>query len=282
MMADLEGIEIIHRFNILRASSSLSQIKWFKENNKKVILTPIYWNMSEFLAYYSPERLKFWNYEQKKRQEILNMVDYLAPNGKSELLMMQRDFNFNLDYNYIYNGVEKFFESDNDYEKRKYILAVGRIHPRKNQLRMIRAVKELKLPVFFIGKINDRNYFRRCEKEAKGSMIKFFNEVPREDLKNYYKNCRVHMMVSWYDTPGLVNLEAGLAGSNLVLTDRGTTKDYFKDLAFYSSPLNIDLIKEKVKKAYYKDPENKIKKLILENYTWDKIAIELKELYKEI
>ncbi len=278
---DLQGFDLVHCFNMLRANSCLRQCKWFKKNNIFTILTPIYWDLSEYLRYYSPERLNFWYSEEKKRQEILKLVDYLAPNAENEFLLMKRNFNFELSYSYVYNGVEEEFLSKKEFFSKKYILSVGRIHPRKNQLNMIKAVKGLNKPVLFIGRINDRNYLRRCKEEADQN-INFLEEIPRPQLKDYYNKTRVHLMVSWYDTPGLVNLEAGLAGSNLLLTDRGTTQDYFQNFAYYSSPLDINDIRKKINTAYSIPPENELQKIILEKYTWNKIALKLKKTYENI
>ncbi|MGM0409902.1 MAG: glycosyltransferase family 4 protein [Bacillota bacterium] len=278
---DLKEYDLIHVFNILRVHSCLKQCKYFHKKNSTIILTPIYWDLLEYLSNYSPERIKYWLNEEKKRQEILNLIDYLAPNAEGEYLIMKNNFNFSLPHTCIYNGVEKDFLFKNNFSEKKYILVVGRIHPRKNQLNMIRAVKGLALPVLIIGKVNDKNYFRRCKKESKGENITFIEEMPRLELKKYYKKCRVHMMVSWYDTPGLVNLEAALAGANLLITNRGTTKDYFKDLVYYSSPLAINDIRKKLKIAY-NEQNNNLQKYVFENFNWEKIAIKLKNLYKNL
>lgn len=279
---DLSGIDLVHSFNFLRARFSLSQCKWFKANNMRVVLTPVYWNLEEYLSFNSPERLAVWAVEQKRRQKIIDLVDHLAPNGEKELMFIKKDFKFDISHTFIYNGVYKEFLNKNPFNKRENILSVGRIHPRKNQLNMIKAVKKLKLPVIFIGRVNDRNYFKRCVREAEGSLINFRSEMPQSELKKYYKRSRLHMMVSWYDTPGLVNLEAGLSGCNLVLTDRGTTTDYFGEAAFYSSPRDLNSIAQNVKKAYYLPPDSQIQEMILNNYTWKIISAVLKNMYLDL
>ena len=51
-------------------------------------------------------------------------------------------------------------------------------------------------------------------------------ELPHEDLAPYYASCKVHALVSWMETTGLSSLEAEVMGANLVITDKGDTRDY--------------------------------------------------------
>ena len=276
---DLAGYDLVHCFNMLRIETCLVQCKWVKNKKIPLILTPVYWDLEEYLANNYPERLKWWEMQQKKRCELLQMVDLLAPNAESEYRQIEKNFSIQLPWNIIHNGVEKdYILSRNITEKRDIVLAVGRIHPRKNQLNMIKALKDTGIPLVFIGKVNDKQYYRRCQQEADEN-IKFIDEVDRSWLKEYYLRAKTHLMVSWYDTPGLVNLEAGLADCDLVVSSRGTAYDYFGDKAAYCGPTEIDKIRATVLKSYYKENDRGLRSHILNNYTWNKIALKTRNIY---
>jgi glycosyltransferase involved in cell wall biosynthesis len=280
----LKKYDLVHCFNMLRIDSCISQCRWVKDRGKPLILTPIYWDMQEYLAYNYPDKLKWWNLQQKKRYKLLKMIDLLAPNGEREYKQIKKKFSLSLPYKIIYNGVEEdYIKKKPEYLrgiKRDIILSVGRNHPRKNQLNMIKALNKTKVPIVFIGNVNDRQYYRLCQEEA-NECIKFIDHIDREKLKEYYLRAKTHLMVSWYDTPGLVNLEAGLAGCNLVVTSRGTTYEYFKDKASYCAPNDLEQIRRKVEKSFVDNTERKIASYILSNFTWEKIALNTRNIYSE-
>ena len=65
---------------------------------------------------------------------------------------------------------------------------------------------------------------------------------------------KVNVLTSWVETPGLVSLEAAYAGCNLVVSDKGSVRDYFKNFAFYCDPSNIKNIKNTTKTLFlYRD-----------------------------
>jgi len=161
------------------------------------------------------------------------------------------------------------------------ILCVGRIHPRKNQLNLIKALKGTNLPLNFVGDINDYNYYRKCLKAASGENISFLGKKKIYDLIKLYQLAKVHVLPSWYDTPGLVNLEAGLSGCNLVTTERGSAREYLNNYALYCEPDNLNDIRNKVITAYYRKRNNALQNIILNRYSWAQIAEQTLKIYSE-
>jgi glycosyltransferase involved in cell wall biosynthesis len=82
------------------------------------------------------------------------------------------------------------------------------------------------------------------------------------------------------ETPGLSSLEAAVMGSNIVVTKKGDTEEYFEDFAFYCEPDDIMSIKIAIEKAYNTQFNPKLKEKILNNYTWEKTAEKTAEAYK--
>ena len=89
-------------------------------------------------------------------------------------------------------------------------------------------------------------------------------------------------MLGKNETPGIVNLEAGLAGANLVVGDCMPVKEYLKEYALYCDYTSITDIKDKVIKAYNSERDDKTRIFIEENYTWDVVAKKTLQAYKNI
>jgi glycosyltransferase involved in cell wall biosynthesis len=153
-----------------------------------------------------------------------------------------------------------------------FLLGVGRICRRKNQLNLIRAARRLKLPLVLIGPLNDSNYYQECRREAVGQKVLFIDTLTPPELASAYAAAKVHALVSWYDTPGLVSLEAALAGCTIVSTNRGSAREYFGELAYYCNPDDLDSIIEAIANAWKTEKDFRLQQLVLENYTWEKTA----------
>ncbi|MEM2175143.1 MAG: glycosyltransferase, partial [Candidatus Micrarchaeia archaeon] len=91
----------------------------------------------------------------------------------------------------------------------------------------------------------------------------------------------VFLLPSYYETPGIAALEAGLAGAKILITKYGGTKEYFKDYAFYLNPYSKKDIERKLALALKKEKNNLLREYLRNNYTWDRIALKLVRIYEE-
>lgn len=225
------------------------------------------------------------------QKKIIKMVDVFLPNSDSEMRRVAKDFNLK-NYNYVSvaNAVDinKFnYDSvivDPKLEKfRDCVLCVSRIEGRKNQLNIIRACKDLPYTFVFIGKPgpNFKKYFEQCKQEANQNTY-FLGQIAHEQLPQFYKLAKVHILASWMETPGLSSLEAGVMKTNIVVTKKGDTEDYFKQYAFYCEPDNLDSIRQAVKDAYNAAFDENFLSCIKENYTWEDTAKQTLLGYKSV
>ena len=117
---------------------------------------------------------------------------------------------------------------------------------------------------------NQMGYFREMNKIMESEPnFTHIEQIENEKLYSLYKVCRVSALPSWLDTPGLVSLEAGAMGCNLVVSTRGSTKEYFNDFAEYCEPDDLNSIRSAVERAYDKERNNELQQHVLENYTWE-------------
>ena len=215
-------------------------------------------------------------------KKICELTDVFLPNSNSEMERLKKKFKLrNVNFVIVPNAVDldlfnyQKVSVDREIEKRykNCILCVGRIEELKSQLTLVKAVKNLPYKLVIIGKPsqNHLKYYKEILKEVKNTKnVEILDYVPHEKLPQYYKVAKVHALVSWFETTGLVSLEAGAMKCNLVISKKGDTYDYFKDYAFYCEPDNIDSIRKALISAYELPFNENLYKLIVNNYTWEK------------
>ena len=71
-------------------------------------------------------------------------------------------------------------------------------------------------------------------------------------------------------------------GCNLVITEKGDTREYFENFAFYCDPYSVDSIREAIIKAYQTPVNQALRERIMNNFTWDKAAEKTLEGYRKI
>src|SRR5690606_1253516 len=160
------------------------------------------------------------------------------------------------------------------------ILSVARIEGRKSTLNLIKAVVD-KYPLVLIGnKTKNDPSFIRAVYDAAGPNVHFMCPIAYDKLPVFYKLARVHALVSWMETPGLSSLEAAAMGTNIVITDKGDTRDYFEQYAFYCDPGDVKSIRDAIDKAYEAPFNNELKEKIYKQYVWEETAKKTLEGYK--
>ena len=147
----------------------------------------------------------------------------------------------------------------------------------------MRAARQLPYNFVFIGKAgaNFSGYMSRCQEEG-ASNCEFLGQIDHEQLPQFYKLCKVHILASWMETPGLSSLEAGVMHSNVVVTKKGDTEDYFGDMAFYCEPDDVDSIRTAIEEAYNTPFIQPLAETIKKNYKWEDTARETLKGYKRI
>ena len=202
--------------------------------------------------------------------------------------------NFNISRNKVFpvpHGVdERFMYAKPNLFVKKYglkdfVLYVGRIDIRKNVLNLIRALKNTAIDLVIIGKAepDQQAYFEKCKKES-SKKVHFLGQFPHESklLESAYAAAKVVTLPADYETPGLVGLEAGLARANVVITSRGSTKEYYNKYVWYVNPEDMKDIKVKLLQAHKAEKSDKLRNHIKKNFLWDKVAKITLEGYKQV
>lgn len=296
----LSDYDILHVFGSLKDCAGLIAVA--KKNGLKVCVSSIFWtdirrfmgdvslkNKILSLAHHMMKRV--FPYFPSGRREVLASADLILPNSESEASQIQKYFAIAKDkFLVVPNGVEERFkdarpdEFIKKYDVKDFILYVGRIEPRKNQLNFIRAMKGFrKCPIVFVGDyaLEHKEYYDLCLKEKDGNML-FLGHIDHESslFASLYAAAKIFCLTSWFETPGLAALEASLAGRNIVITPYGSTKDYFQDLVLYACPHKLSDIRSKVESALDKPYDNALRRRVMKDFLWDNAASKTLEAYK--
>lgn len=147
-------------------------------------------------------------------------------------------------------GPEAFVK---EYGVSDFVLCVGRFESRKNQLMLLKALENSELTVVFAsgGFTYQPDYTEAIRSFKRKGRTIVLDRLSPEMLSSAYAACRVHVLASWFELPGLVSLEAAAHGKNVVATRTGTTADYLGSSAFYCLPWDEDSIEAAVSAAYY-------------------------------
>jgi glycosyltransferase involved in cell wall biosynthesis len=306
-----ENYDLLHFFNIIRPADILYH---YKKAKKPFVVSTILCSYSEYDKYHrkgigalfsflpsdSIEYVKtigrwilgkdhlasmeyLWKGQRKGINEILRNTNMILPNSESEYRRVVQNYPAKVQYKVVPNGIDpKQFQFNPAVKKEEdLVICVARIEGRKNHLNLIKALNNTRFRLLIIGTHapNQAAYYNEC-REIAAPNVKFLDRIPLNELVVWYQLARVHILPSWFETTGLSSLEAAVMGCNIVITDKGDTREYFGDDAFYCEPSNPESILHAVEAAAKAPLNQRLRNKILEQYTWKQAAIQTLKAYQ--
>ncbi|MBN2459689.1 glycosyltransferase family 4 protein, partial [Candidatus Woesearchaeota archaeon] len=189
-------------------------------------------------------------------------------------------------------GLKKKHNLGND----KVLFHVGSVCPRKNQLGIIKSLKDImkerNIRLLYAGGIIDNEYFQEIQAYVKNEGIErnviYLGEVkPGKDLNEYYNLADAFIFHSTSEAFGLVPLEALSAGNPVFMSEN--LKNYFypkssTDGFIYFNEKNA---KQIIKKYFFDDKfikraSKEALEYIRKNFSWDAVAEKHLALFEKI
>lgn len=169
---------------------------------------------------------------------------------------------------------------------RPFLLGVGRIEVRKNQIMMAEIAKRVKVPVVLVGHIGSQVYANMVLEAGDGFAHLFDRVEPHsQDLLWLYQNCAAFLSLSWAEGASLSALEAAASGAPLVLSDTSSEREYFEDIARFTGPLNIETAVTQVEAAALpRDADSRQAQhdLVAARFSWDTHIAALAAIYETL
>lgn len=215
--------------------------------------------------------------------EILKHTRVILPNSYSEMNRFKADFpSCEIPFTVVPNGINlDFLKNVKKAEKENVIVCAARFERLKNQLSLIQATRDLNARLVLIGKPspNQEDYFQMCKAKAHKN-VEFISHLPQNELFDILSMAKVHALPSWFETTGLVSLEAAYLDCSIVVTRKGDQSEYFEGCAHFCDPDNLESIKAAINAALLDEPSKALKDKIETNLNWTNAANISLEVYK--
>lgn len=283
---DYSDYDIIHLFSLMTLGETYKYYRIARQYKKMIVLSPIYQDLRKYYNHIGDiEGLRLWKQCTTYRAEILKGCKMIYPSSYMEQQCLEEQFNVMNDCRVIYNGVEAedeetpLYSLKERYKLDSYALAVGKVCQSKNQLTLVKICSDLGIKLVLIGRVEDKQYFRECMKYKNAVYLGFMDSY---NIYNAYRFAKLHVLASYIEATGLSTLEAAASGCNIVSTSEGYIREYLGDKATYCNPYNEQSIFEAVDKGYRQNKSSQLKKMVKENFSWEKCVEELYESYQNM
>ncbi len=298
---DLAGYDLVHIFNTQVIGEPVRQAIRARSWGLPVILSPIYWNPTGFRAATHPDADKGTvetanDLAERALQRLtLGAAAVLLPNSQAEAAQISTTFpNVPGRIQVVPNAVDTVFATgdgarfcaQHGVTMRGFVLCAGRKEALKNQLGLIRACRQLSLPLVLIGQENAAAaaYIAECRALAADAPapVIFLPNLGPADLADAYTAARVHVQPSFYETVGLSSLEAALGGCNIVATRSSGVAEYLGDRAWYCDPTTTTGIAEPLSAAWAAPLDTALGQRVAAEHTWRHAAVVTLHAYEEV
>ena len=293
---DLSEYDLVHLFNTELVEPTFRHTLRARAAGLPIVLTPIFWRPPlEDESFAAFERRNLARRDDVMRHVAIGLADALTPPSRIELDRITAGFPAVPQVREVVPvGVDAVFGAG-DGERfcmrhrvplRGFVLCVGRLEARKNQLRLIEACHRLDAPLVLIGAEYDdrREYASACREQAErlGVDVRFLSFVTQEEVVDAYAAARVHALPSLWETVGLSSLEAAAGGCNVVSTQNCGVREYVGARAWYCDPESVDSIRAAVAAALAAPLGDRLRDEIVSRYPWSIAAEKLGALYESV
>jgi glycosyltransferase involved in cell wall biosynthesis len=161
-----------------------------------------------------------------------------------------------------------------------FVLCVGAVDSRKNQLLLAEALRETSLRLVLVGPSFERDYLDLCT--SLGAV--HIDRLPRDVVFSCYHAARAHVLPSFAEGSALANLEAAAARCPVVVSNRTSEFEYYLDLAYYCDPASVDSIRTATLAAAASRGHERWDRLAerIATYTWDRMARATLATYEQL
>ena len=323
---DISDYDLIHAFNVWNPKSAMNLLKTAKSLDKCLVFSTIYLDLAErggfsgavvraFLDSESPEEIdeklaalrenKIIGadlYKQRREtipgyyakvKKMVELADHVILLSNKERQLLEAVGAKLKSSSIVRNpvNIEVFKDADpslfqTQYNVKDYVLCVGRIEDRKNQLMLVHALRNRNIPIVLVGHSSDKRYFGLIQ-EIAGENLKIIDRLPpqSEILASAFAGARVFILPSWAEGASLAVLEAAASGANLVLSDRSSESEYFGDYARFCDPGDPKSIEAAVMEAYDNplSPEQRKQQqaYVEREFSWETYTRSTIEAYKQ-
>lgn len=257
-------------------------------NNKPFVLTPH--GMFEPWLWkqgYLKKKIYF-NFISKPYFKKANVIHAITEDERDNLSKLFRGNRIEVIPNLISSAsIPKLMEEDHH---DKYILFLGRIHPKKGidmLIKSLSTVSDKKIKLKIAGPKND--YVEKLESLVRelllNDRVEFLGMVKGREKFQLYKNAHVFVAPSHSEVVGMVNLEAAIVGTAVITTfQTGLLKGWNKNGGMLINPIQEELNSALEEACSWSADEShdrgkQIQRYVMQNYSWENNKYRWIDLY---
>ena len=279
---ELDEFSVVHFFSTVSGSEHFC--RYVTRRGLPLVISSSLWVTEETRDQYPMADIQY----------LLSLADVIVTNSDMESRQLATMFGLpEARFLTVYNGIDPDFARPfspglfrGQYpELERFVLNVGNIEPRKNQLGLIRAMQMAypDYPLVLIGQVRDRDYSRQCFEEG-GQTLRYLGPLPHdaELMRSAMAACDLFVIPSTLETPSLAALEAAAQGARIAITEVGSTREYFRDLVHYLDPGDQNSIIAAIGAGLTAPHDTALGNLIRHSYTWKNVIAPLATCYREL
>jgi len=274
----LDAVDVVHFFSCI--GGSIHFCNYVRQRGLPLVITSSLWIDEATKHLYPIDEIR----------SQLALADVIVSNSRAECDALAQVLGLcRGQFMPVMNGVDRRFaipHDSNEFRKKygidgPFVLNVGNIERRKNQLNLVRALAGHDLPLVIIGHVREPDYAERVCAEAAGC-THFLGSLGHDDplLASAYAACAVFALPSICETPGLAALEAAAAGAPMVVTREGSAREYFSDMCRYVDPTEPADIARGIDEALAAGPYPTLSAHVIENFAWPVVTGALPDVYR--
>lgn len=176
-----------------------------------------------------------------------------------------------------------------DLLRKKFILTVGHMEPRKNYNRLIKAFEKInssdEIKLVIVGK-QAHDFKETLHLIVQNPNVIYMNFVSDALLNWLYRNARLFVFPSYYEGFGFPPLEAAAHGTVSAVSNISSMPEVCGDAVLYFDPYNIDDIADKINQLLNDEElQNSLSSNLerqLDKFSWRKNAEETLKVYQDV
>ncbi|MEI9894330.1 MAG: glycosyltransferase [Chthoniobacter sp.] len=297
------GFDLVHLFNTTRIHETLLQFEQARAHNVPMVVSTIWHSTAEMRKFYAHLRGWPWfpltayqsakeaGYARRSRlpihwpsvlsframqRRVVREADAVLPNSDAELALLHSELGvkpraaFVVPNGFTFAGVPALGGA-----ARRDVLCVGRVEPRKNQLGVIRAFKRLprgthRLRLFGAMSEAHGEYAAQVRAELVPGWVEYAGLVSQTELAGEMARSAVVVLASFFETCGLVVLEALACGASACVTQSPCLQGYYGQRVDYCDPYDEASIAAGLTAALQRAPEDHTE--FLSGFSWERAA----------
>ncbi len=290
---DLKDFDILHIFKLDSASKQL--VDYAKSIGIKVVVSSIM-SINKGWLVNCYQMLKHLPIATTYKQvfSVCSKLDWLIVETPKEATFMKKHYRINEEkISIVPNGSNVILNFDNSIysflgRKVNFALLLSRFDKNKNQLNVIKALKNTDIEIVFIGgaDTSDPDYYDICLKEANGcDNIHFLGWLKSGNnlLQSAIGHASAIICSSYQETFGLSIAEGIMSGATPVISNTLPILNFktFENCLTFR-PNDIEDIRKKITEAVHTPKDFKLIEKAKKEFSWESVANKHLDIYRKL